>query len=226
LAAVYGLPGTLAVKTTMAFATNICEAGWVIIYRCGDKPVIIQKAFEKGSVILSTLSYPFSNEAMRSMRETKFLLWVFKDCSRVLFDESHFGLINRRTVAKLFRSHKLHYAFWVMIIPVGLYFWLTAIPLIPRYANDDIIRCEENGEEGGALCNLLQRAISQKDIVPSALEGWTKNNSVRLQRMPGDKREAFDALLEKNRKRARKLPREQEIVDAYNEVVSLLKIDD
>jgi len=214
------LPLTLPVRTAQGLSTNILASGWTAVYQCGGIPVVAEREFGRGRVIISALSFPFSNEAMRSQRATGFLLWVFKGCSRVLFDESHFGLVISRTIAKLIRRNNLHYALLGLCLPALLYFWLAAVPLIPRYAGEAVAANEQRAGAGSALCNLLIRSLPMRDIVAAALEEWRRSNSRRLTALPEG---AVEALLEKNRRRARRVPREREIVAAYNEAVDLLK---
>ncbi len=217
------LPQRLPVKTVQGLSTNILAHGWRAVYQCGEIPMVAEKDFGRGRVIISALSFPFSNEAMRSQRATGFLLWVFQGCPRVLFDESHFGLVISRTIAKLIRKNNLHYALLALLLPALLYFWLAAVPLIPRYAGDAVAKNEKGGESASALCSLLMRSVPMREIVAAALEGWRRSNSRRLKNLPEG---LLDELIDRNRRRARRLPREREIVAAYNEAVDLLKEKD
>ncbi|MDD2600269.1 MAG: hypothetical protein PHO37_13760 [Kiritimatiellae bacterium] len=216
----FELPPLLSVKTCQGFSTNILAQGWSAVYHCDGVPVIAERDFGPGRVIVSSLSFPFSNEAMRGQRETGFLLWAFQGSSRVLFDESHFGLVISRTVAKLIRKNNLHYALLALVLPVALYFWLAAVPLLPRYGRDAVALNERSAGSGNGLCNLLMRSIPPREIVAAALESWRRNNSGCAQSLPDD---LVDQLLARNCRRARRLPREHEIVAAYNEAVELLK---
>lgn len=222
----YELPQTLPVRTVAGLSTNLLDNGWQAVYSCSDIPVVVERNCGGGSVVLSSLSYPFSNEAMRAERETGFLLWSFGGSRRILFDESHFGLVISRTVAKLIRKNNLHYALMALLIPVILYFRLAAISLIPRYKGSVVPRKKLNEGSGSALSKLLMRSVPASHVVSTALEGWREDNRERICKMPQKRRDAIEELVHKNHKRAGKFPREKEIVAAYNEVVDLLNEDD
>lgn len=218
----YDLPAELPVRTVAALSTNLLHSGWQAVYSCNGMPVVVERQCGQGSVVISSLSYPFSNEAMRSQRETGFLLWAFDGSENILFDESHFGLVISRTVAKLIRKNNLHYALLALLIPVILYFRLAALPLIPRFTED--IAPDDKFDEGSAsaLCKLLMRSVPPDGVVPVALDAWRETNSERLRAMTADQRELFEKLVEKNCKRSGKFPREKDIIAAYNEIVELL----
>lgn len=216
----FELPPVLPIKTRQGLSTNILTEGWTAVYLCGNIPVVAERDFGPGRVTVSALSFPFSNEAMRDQRATDFLLWAFQGSPRVLFDESHFGLVISRTVAKLIRKNNLHYALLGLLLPAVLYFWLAAVPLLPRYDPDSVAFSEKSPGAGGGLCNLLTRSIPSREIVATALESWRRNNSQRLPDLPEG---LVDQLLVKNYKRARRLLRDHEIVAAYNEAVEALK---
>ena len=219
----YELPETLPLKTAVGLNTNLLDASWQIVYACGDIPVVVEYRSGAGSIVLSALSYPFSNEAMRSNRETGFLLWVFGDSKKILFDESHFGLVSNRTVAKLIRKNNLHYSLLAMMLPCLLYFWLAGVPLIPRYTRIFDLDAKSNNSSGSALSKLLKRSIPPKELMPLALEAWIKANPVKLGTLSPDARKELEALLALNHERARKLPRATHITAAYNDVVAFMR---
>ena len=220
----YGLPASLPVRTVVGLSTNLLNDGWKALYACGEGiPVVVEYHWGGGSVVISSLSYPFSNEAMRADRNTGFLLWAFGDAKKIAFDESHFGLVVSRTVAKLIRKNNLHYALLALLVPVILYFRLAMIPLLPRYQGDDIRRQRLNESSGSALGKLLMRSVPPANLITAALDKWRAENRVALGRMPKEKRDAFEELIVRNRQRAGKLPRDRDIVNAWNEVVELVK---
>jgi len=65
------------------------EADWKIIYKRNGHPVLIEKSFKGGTVVLSSDSYFFSNEALRKERHAGLLTWVIGKSAGLVFDESH-----------------------------------------------------------------------------------------------------------------------------------------
>ncbi len=221
----WDLPDTLPVRTVAALSTNLLHNGWQAVYSCSGMPVVVERRCNQGSVVISSLSYPFSNEAMRAERETEFLLWSLDGCKRILFDESHFGLVVTRTVAKLIRKNNLHYALLVLLIPVILYFWQATTPLIPRYTENAAPDYSSDPDCTSALCRLLMRAVPPDGVVSVALDGWRAENCGSLRGISVEQREIFDKLVDKSHNHSGKFMSEKEIIAAYNEVVSLLQGD-
>ncbi len=222
----YALPPTLPVKTAVGLSTNLLAGGWRTVYACGGIPVVAERTLERGSVVISALSYPFSNEAVRSERATDFLLWALGDGERILFDESHFGLVISRTAAKYIRRNDLHFVLLALLIPALLYLWHASVTLLPRYADEEIgagLPAVERGS--GALERLLMRAVQPEELIDAALERWCDAHRPEIAAMPPAKIRALEELRARHGDRKRFFAREREVVAAYNEAAALVNED-
>src|SRR5208282_4345007 len=85
------LPATLAWHSAAVF-TNLAKS-WRTIYARGTNPVVIERRFGTGTVVLATDSYFLSNEALRKDRHPDLLAWLVGPARRVVFDEAHLGIV-------------------------------------------------------------------------------------------------------------------------------------
>ncbi len=101
------LPLLLPIHTSLCF-TNLTN-GWVTVYQRDENiPVVVERKFGAGSVVLVADSYPVSNEAMFKDRSAPLLAWLLDDGRDVLFDEAHLGILEKPGVATLMRRYRLH----------------------------------------------------------------------------------------------------------------------
>ena len=100
------LPATLGWHSAAVF-TNL-DKSWRIIYARGTNPVVVERRFGPGTVVLATDSYFLSNEALRKDRHADLLAWLVGPARQVVFDEAHFGIVDTSGVASLIRKYRLH----------------------------------------------------------------------------------------------------------------------
>ena len=66
---------------------------WEMLERSGTPPVVIEKAFGKGTVVLVADSRLFSNESAAAGRHTPLLARIIGGHTRIVFDEAHLGIV-------------------------------------------------------------------------------------------------------------------------------------
>ncbi|MEO7298895.1 MAG: DUF4350 domain-containing protein [Verrucomicrobiota bacterium] len=93
------LPEILPWHSALCFAVR--SNAWQKIYSRDTNAVVIERAFGKGSVVLCSDSYLFSNEAMRKERHPELLAWLVGQNGTVLFDETHLGVNSDPGIAAL-----------------------------------------------------------------------------------------------------------------------------
>jgi hypothetical protein len=74
--------------------TNL-HSEWKPVYARDGQPVIAERQFGKGAVVLATDSFFLSNEAMAEARHPELLVWLIGSGSTVFFDEAHLGIVDR-----------------------------------------------------------------------------------------------------------------------------------
>ena len=154
------------------------DTKWRRIYTCNDHPVVIERDFDGGTIVLSADSYIFSNEAMRNHRYPELLAWVLGDQNEIVFDESHLGVRRDLGIADLARRYRLYWLLFAFVVFAGLYVWKNASYFVPPLVDQageatDGINSSRDYKEG--LISLLRRNLRTRDILGICLTEWEKS---------------------------------------------------
>jgi hypothetical protein len=150
---------------------------WKVVYRRGSYPVMIERAFGKGSLVLMTDSYLVSNEAMQNDRHADFLAYLVGDKNRVLFDETHLGVFESPNMATLMAQYGLR-GFLVGLLVLAVFFiWRNSMSLVPPPGEENLgERGEKSGKDFSAgMVNLLKRNIPPPRLLAVCFEQWKKS---------------------------------------------------
>jgi hypothetical protein len=166
---------------------NQLAADWKNVAVQGDKDVIVERAFAPGSLVLLADSYPLSNEALAADRNTSFLLWLIDQRHGVLFDETHLGLGERPGIMTLARRYGLQGTLISVVALLVLFIWRCQYTLLPRRTGSDQTGSTVPGRSSDQVfLNLLQRSVSQKDLLGVCLNTWlqtTRQTPAQLARL-------------------------------------------
>ena len=204
---------------TRMYFDNLGDA-WRTVYLRGERPVIIHRPYEAGAVVLSADSYYLSNEAMLADRRPELLAWL-AGRRTVLFDETHFGLVDEAGIATLARRHGLTGLFVVLGLLAGLFIWKNAVSFIPRDAADVESRSGASVSGRGSaagLVNLLRKSIPPDRVLSVCLSEWARSSprhGRRREQVEADLRAVVDA-------EQAKPPKRQDPVDAYRKLCRIL----
>jgi hypothetical protein len=151
------------------------QSPWRVVAEADHLPVVIQRSFGRGNVILVADSYLLTNGSLASDRETGFLGWLFRKSTTILFDESHFGFVENPGVVSLARRYGLESAFFVLLILALFFVWANRYSLVPKSASrsaESLIVPGKGGET--VFVNLLRRSLPAKDLLSTCAELWRK----------------------------------------------------
>ncbi len=172
-AAKNNLPASLAWHTTLVFTPG--DGVWRTIYARGGKPVLIERAYGKGSIVLSSDSFFLSNEAMKIDRHPYLLSWLCGAGQKIVFDETHLGVSRSHGIATLLRRHGLTAFFGSLILLAMLVIWRQSTLFIP-------ISGEAKAKFSGpaeacftGLTSLLRSNIPPDDLLTTCLEEWKQS---------------------------------------------------
>ena len=148
---------------------------WRTLYASEGKPVLIERDYGAGSIVLAADSYFLSNEALRKERAPRLLAWLTGTARTVVFDEESHGVREDPGIATLVRKYGLHGVAAGLLLIAALFVWKNATYLVPHAAqldpDRDLIRGRESGE---GLINLLRRSIAPKQVLAMCAEEWKK----------------------------------------------------
>lgn len=148
---------------------------WRTLYACDGKPVLIERAWGKGTIVLASDSYFLSNEAMRRERHPALLAWLAGSNRRVVFDETHFGIGENPGIATLVRRYRLHGVVLTLSVLAALFVWKNASRFLPPHEADaeggEVVAGKDSAE---GFVNLLRRSVPQRELLKTCAAEWKR----------------------------------------------------
>ena len=154
--------------------TNVDKA-WRAIYSRGANPVVVERKFGRGTVVVATDSYFVSNEAMLKDRHADFLAWLVGSSKTVVFDEAHLGTVVTSGVSGLMRKYRLYWFIAGLIVLAALFIWKNSLSLAPRYAEQKQEEYIAGKEAASGFVNLLRRNIPVSKLLETCFAEWKKS---------------------------------------------------
>jgi hypothetical protein len=152
-------------------------SAWRILRSEKDHPVIIERGFGSGSVVLLASTWPLTNEAMVQDRRTELLTSLLTAKARVIFDESHLGLEESGTVMALGRRFHLQGFLLGLLLLACLFIWSNLAGFPP----DRSPAVRPTGRDSlSGLSILLARNIPEKNLIKTCLAERQKSGEKRL----------------------------------------------
>ncbi len=214
----YTLPDSSAWNSRWYFQDM--DDQWQTVYSKDEQPVMIEKYFGKGKVILSTDSYLASNEAMWREPYPELLVWLAGSHNNIIFDETHLGIQERPGVAALARRYRLHGLFGGILLLALLFIWKNSTSLVPPSieAEKDQDMPAQGKDSLSGFTNLLRRTIPHRDILKTCFQEWERTNLHRKKYL----KEEFEKIREVI-EYEKELPlKQQNPVKAYQSISSIL----
>jgi Domain of unknown function (DUF4350) len=167
------LPKSLDWHSGLVF-TNLDDA-WKVVYARGTNAVVIERRFDRGSVVMATDSYFASNEAMARNRHADLLAWLIGANTNIVFDEAHFGIVKTSGVAMLMRKYRLGGLVFGLMLLAGLFIWKNSASLVPPQVDKEKDQFVAGKDSAGGFVNLLRRSIAPRDLLTTCFAEWKKS---------------------------------------------------
>lgn len=160
---------------------------WKTVYAVKGRPVVIERKFGQGTIVLASDSYYFSNEALKNDPRPRLLTWFigpeYKKQPKILFEETHFGLGEQDNVAGLARKYRLHGLFAGLLVLAGLFIWRNSTSLVPP--EDDDVETKtgvfsSQRDYTAGLVSLLRRNIPTDQVLSVCVKEWESTYANRL----------------------------------------------
>jgi hypothetical protein len=158
-----------------ALAFKDLSPEWKPLYLSETKPVLIERSYGRGSIVLASDSYFFSNEALRRERHSHLLSRIFGGPPLVIFDEEHLGVTDQPGIAQLALRYRLHGVIAGLLLMAALFVWKNAVRFIPAYAEasaEGEIVAGRDATQG--FNNLLHRAIKPSELLAVCVAEWRR----------------------------------------------------
>ncbi|MEI7731555.1 MAG: DUF4350 domain-containing protein [Verrucomicrobiota bacterium] len=147
---------------------------WNVLYARDGKAVIMERPLGKGSVVLVSDAYLFSNESLRKEQNAALLVWLVGTPAHIVFDETHLGVSEEPGIGTLIRQYHLHGVLAALIVFALLFVWTNATSLVPPI--DETAQGTVMGRDATAgFLNLLRRNIQPREILFVCLQEWRRS---------------------------------------------------
>jgi hypothetical protein len=168
------LPPVISWHSNLYF--DLLDKSWQVLYASEGHPVMIERRFGKGSLVLCADSYFISNEALRSERQAQLLVWLLGRNSKIIFDEAHFGIYKQPSVSALLRHYRFHWVFLVLAVTALLFVWKNGVYFVPPRKGDvpsgaDVVSDKDYTR---GLIAMLRRNIPGNEILQVCGQEWER----------------------------------------------------
>jgi hypothetical protein len=149
---------------------------WQILATVEEKPVIAERRFGRGSIVIATDSYFATNQALLMNPVPEFLAWLIGDARHVIFDETHLGTQENPGIMALARRYRLHGFFLGGVLLFGLFVWQSSSSLVPaRDGLEPGVRAVAGQGAVAGLVSLLRRGVSRSRLLQTCFDQWVRN---------------------------------------------------
>ena len=214
--------GDLPIPQTLSWHSGVVltdlDPAWKAIYSRESAPVVIERAFGKGTVVIATDSYFLSNEAMLKDREPQLLSWLVGPNKEIMFDEAHFGITESPGVATLIRRYRLTGLIVGLLVIAGLYVWKNSTSLVPKPSEVAKESLVEGRDSAAGFINLLRRSIAADEILAACFTEWRK--SAAQSALSASRIAAAESAYETEKSLTKK---DRDSVRAYNTISDILR---
>ena len=213
------LPPIISWHSNLYF--DLLDSPWQVLYTSEGYPVMIERSFGKGSLVLSADSFFISNEALRSERQPQLLAWLLGRNTKIIFDEAHFGIYKQPSVAALLRHYRFHWAFFVLAVMALLFVWKNGVYFVPPRKDDlpsgaDVVSDKDYTR---GLIAMLRRNIPSSEILQVCGQEWKRTFSKNKRIQP----EAFERVKEILRTQAPSSKNKMDTVNGYRKISRTLQ---
>ncbi len=156
---------------------------WNVLDRAGEKSLAIERPFGKGSIVLAAESDDFANGTTAAADRLALVSAAIGPCSRVVFDEQHFGISESGSIVGLARRFRLTGFALGLAICAALFLWRNASGFPPPAPSETADRLSGRTAHAGLL-TLLRRHLPRAELVNLCWQEWLAANR---RRVPADR---------------------------------------
>ena len=178
-------PGTQSLSDSIAWHSTLyfdeLDESWRVLYRRNGHPVMVERPYKDGSILLCADAFLFSNEALRSERHSELLTRLIGPHNRIVFDEAHLGIHKIPGIAELTRRFGFHWFFASIALLFVLFIWKNSASFVPPADSDMDTNANQGRDSAQGLVSLLRRNISAKNILAVSIAEWKKSLGYTLE---------------------------------------------
>ena len=146
---------------------------WRITKLDDEVPIVIERKFGAGTIVLVAQTFPLSNQGLRESRDAGFISGLLADSKNISFDENHFGIQDTGSVTTLMRKYHLEPAIGVLLVTALLFLWRSASSLLPPTHSDQAEAVAGRDAQDG-MVSLLERSLREKELLGTCYNEWAR----------------------------------------------------
>lgn len=175
LAGTENLPQRISWHTAVYF--DDLDDSWRVIYSAEGRPVIVERSYGNGSLVLLADTFFISNEALRSERYPELLAWTVGPNTRIIFDETHLDIRKQPGVLSLIKKHRFHWFICAIAVLAVLFVWKNSAYFVPPPKNrhdptGQGVYSSRDSTQG--LISLLRRNIPAQQLLQTCAYEWRR----------------------------------------------------
>lgn len=150
---------------------------WKVLYQRDGHPVVMEREWDQGSIVLTTDTYFLSNEAMLRHRYPALIAWMLGPNAHIIFDETHLGISRDPGIVGLMRRYRLTPLMIGFAIVALLFIWKSGVSLVPKQPLRQMDgKATEAGKSAAAgLNNLLRRSTPRDALIAACIQAWRQD---------------------------------------------------
>lgn len=190
---------------------------WQVHYRHLGDPVVLERTWGRGSILVLGDCYELSNQALWEYPETAYITWLIGPESEIVFNESHLGLTAQTNMMGLIRRFRLHGFLLGLLLVGALFVWKQASPLVPPL-EEEKAGLPIGQQAASGLINLLNRGVPLGKLIDVCVRQWRDTLKVHQPHLaPREKQ--VDAVVEAAVNEGKP---EKEVVDSFNQIQKIV----
>lgn len=153
------------------------SAPWRVIYKYAGRPVVIERRWGDGRIVMIADSFLLSNEALDGeLRRPEFISWLVGSHRTVVFDEEHHGISEGGGMTSLIRHYRLQGFLAGFAVFLVLLLWKSGLRFVPPHGEkvgDNVLIGGRESTEG--FVSLLRRSVAPGEILDTCVREWRKS---------------------------------------------------
>lgn len=146
---------------------------WTVTGKHAGVPVIVERQFGQGAIVLVAQTFFLSNEGLREDRDTDKIVHLLGNTREIAFDEYHFGIQDSGSVTTLMRKYHLEPAIAVLMLTAILFLWRSSSSLLPPRRTERAEAVSGRDAREG-MASLLERSLAEKDLLNTCFAEWSR----------------------------------------------------
>ncbi|MGH9720808.1 MAG: DUF4350 domain-containing protein [Bryobacteraceae bacterium] len=163
-----GIPRSTALHFT------VLDQAWNLLSAEPQRPSMIERRLDKGTLVLVASAFPFSNEALVRERRPD-LIARLTGGSDIVFDEQHFGILESGSVTSLARKYGLTGLAAGLLLLAALYLWRNSVSFVPPLPETPGGGPVSGRDAASGFVNLLRRAVEPAELLEVCHQEWKKS---------------------------------------------------